>query len=72
MITEVRQARQNGYAERLLGTVKKEKIDLSKYRNFTETSQQIEWLLENVYVKKRIYLPPDYLTSEEYERKWNE
>ena len=48
-----------------------EEVDLSKYRNFTEAYEQIEQFLENVYMKKRIHSSLDYLTPDEYEKKWN-
>ena len=41
-MAEVGQAWQNGYAERLMRTIKEEEVDLSEYRNFTEAYQQIE------------------------------
>ena len=70
-MAEVGQAWQNGYAERLMRTIKEEEVDLSKYRNFTEAYEQIEQFLENVYMKKRIHSSLDYLTPDEYEKKWN-
>jgi transposase InsO family protein len=68
----VGQAWQNGYAERLMRTIKEEEVDLSEYRNFTEAYEQIEQFLENVYMKKRIHSSLNYLTPDEYEKKWNE
>lgn len=71
-MAEVGQAWQNGYAERLMRTIKEEEVDLSEYRNFTEAYQQIEQFLEDVYMKKRIHSSLSYLTPDEYESKWNE
>lgn len=71
-MAEVGQAWQNGYAERLMRTIKEEEVDLSEYRNFTEVYQNIEEFLEEVYMKKRVHSSLDYLTPDEYERKWNE
>jgi putative transposase len=71
-MAEVGQAWQNGYAERLMRTIKEEEVDLSEYQNFTEAYQQIEQFLEDVYMKKRIHSSLGYLTPDEYERKWNE
>ena len=71
-MAEVGQAWQNGYAERLMRTIKEEEVDLSEYRNFTEVYQQIEQFLEDVYMKKRIHSSLGYLTPEEHEREWNE
>ena len=71
-MAEVGQAWQNGYAERLMRTIKEEEVDLSEYQNFTEAYEQIERFLENVYMKKRIHSSLGYLTPDEYEKKWNE
>ncbi len=71
-MAEVGQAWQNGYAERLMRTIKEEEVDLSEYRNFTEAYEQIEQFLEDVYMKRRIHSSLGYLTPDEYERKWNE
>jgi putative transposase len=71
-MAEVGQAWQNGYAERLMRTIKEEEVDLSEYRNFAEAYEQIEQFLEDVYMKKRIHSSLGYLTPEEYEKKWNE
>lgn len=71
-MAEVGQAWQNGYAERLMRTIKEEEVDLSEYRDFTEAYQQIEKFLEDVYMKKRIHSSLGYLTPSEYEAKWNE
>lgn len=71
-MAEVGQAWQNGYAERLMRTIKEEEIELSEYRNFTEAYEQIEQFLEDVYIKKRIHSSLGYLTPDEYEKKWDE
>jgi transposase InsO family protein len=71
-MAEVGQAWQNGYAERLMRTIKEEEVDLSEYRNFAEAYEQIEQFLEDVYMKKRIHSSLGYLTPDEYEKKWNE
>lgn len=69
-MADVGQAWQNGYAERLMRTIKEEEVDLSEYRNFTEAYQQMEHFLEDVYMKKRIHSSLGYLTPEEYEQNW--
>jgi putative transposase len=71
-MAEVGQAWQNGYAERLMRTIKEEEVDLSEYRNFAEAYEQIERFLEDVYMKKRIHSSLGYLTPDEYEKEWNE
>jgi putative transposase len=71
-MAEVGAAWQNGYAERLMRTIKEEEVDLSEYRNFAEAREQIGEFLEEVYSKKRIHSSLDYLTPSEYEMQWNE
>ena len=63
---------QNGYAERLMRTIKEEEVDLSEYRNFAEAYEQIGEFLEEVYTKKRIHSSLGYLTPMEFENQWNE
>ncbi|NJM67322.1 MAG: IS3 family transposase [Acaryochloris sp. RU_4_1] len=66
----VGKAYENGYAERLMRTIKEEEVDLSEYRNFREVNEQIEVFLEEVYMKKRIHSSLSYLTPSEFEEKW--
>lgn len=68
----VGEAWQNGYAERLMRTIKEEEVDLSEYRNFAEAYEQIGKFLEEVYTKKRIHSSLGYLTPTEFEQQWNE
>jgi putative transposase len=68
-MAEVGAAWQNGYAERLMRTIKEEEVDLSEYRNFAEAYEQIGSFLEDVYMKKRIHSSLGYLTPSEYEMK---
>lgn len=67
----VGEAWQNGYAERLMRTIKEEEVDLSDYRNFAEAYEQIGRFLEEVYTKKRIHSSLGYLTPTEFEYQWN-
>ena len=66
----VGKAYENGYAERLMRTIKEEEVDLSDYRNFNEVYNRIEEFLDEVYMKKRIYSSLGYLTPSEFEAKW--
>ena len=70
-MAEVGQAWQNGYAERLMRTIKEEEVDLSEYLNFTEAYGQIEQFLEDVYMRKRVHSSLGYLTPSEYEAQWH-
>jgi putative transposase len=71
-MADVGAAWQNGYAERLMRTIKEEEVDLSEYRNFAEAYEEIGRFLEDVYMRKRIHSSLGYLTPSEYEMEWNE
>ncbi len=44
---------ENGYAERLMRTIKEEEVDLSDYRDLADAYEQIGHFLEEVYQKRR-------------------
>lgn len=69
-MSESGQAWQNGYAERLIRTVKEEEVNLSDYSHFHEAHQQIGHFLENVYMHKRIHSALGYLTPVAFETDW--
>jgi transposase InsO family protein len=58
---------QNGYAERLMRTIKEEEVDLSEYRDFADAHRQIGRFMEEVYMNKRIHSALGYLTPAEFE-----
>jgi len=61
---------ENGYAERLMRTIKEEEVDLSEYNDFADTRSQIGRFLEDVYMAKRIHSSLGYLTPLEFETAW--
>ncbi len=61
---------ENGYAERLLRTIKEEEVDLSEYADFHEAYRSIGHFLEEVYTQKRIHSALGYLTPAEFEADW--
>jgi len=63
----VGKAEENGYAERLMRTIKEEEVDLSDYRNFADAHEQIGDFIEDVYNHKRIHSSLGYLTPVEFE-----
>ena len=69
-MAEVGQAWQNGYAERLIRTIKEEEVDLSDYENYRDAYMQIGLFLEDVYMRKRIHSSLGYLTPVEFETRW--
>jgi putative transposase len=66
----VGEPRENGYAERLMRTIKEEEVDLSEYHDFADAKRQIAQFLDDVYNVKRIHSSLDYLTPKEFEEQW--
>src|SRR5438132_4782721 len=62
--------RENGYAERLMRTIKEEEVNLSEYRDFADALRQITRFLDDVYNIKRIHSSLGYLTPKEFEEQW--
>jgi len=69
-MAEVGAAWQNGYAERLMRTIKEEAVDLSEYRDYGDAYRQIGRFLDDVYMHKRIHSSLGYLTPAEFEAEW--
>ena len=66
----VGEPRENGYAERLMRTIKEEEVDLSDYQDFDDALRQITRFLDDVYNVKRIHSALGYLTPREFEEQW--
>ena len=66
------EAWQNGYAERLIRTIKEEEVDLSEYLDYHDAYQQLGRFLDDVYIRKRIHSSLEYLTPAEFEAQWRE
>lgn len=62
--------RENGFAERMMRTVKEEEVDLSDYLSFADARNQMAHFLEVVYNQKRIHSSLGYLTPAEFEMVW--
>ncbi len=69
-MAEVGEATQNGYAERLIRTIKEEEVDLSDYQDYTDAYRQIGRFIDDVYNRKRIHSSLGYLTPAEFEAQW--
>jgi Transposase and inactivated derivatives len=61
---------ENGYAERLMRTIKEEEVDLSEYLELDDAGRQIGCFIEDVYMTKRIHSALGYLTPTEFEAAW--
>lgn len=69
-MADVGEAWQNGYAERLIRTIKEEEIDLADYRDYHDAYRQLGRFLDDVYMHKRIHSSLGYLTPSEFEEQW--
>ena len=65
---EVGQAWQNGYAERLIRTIKENEEEV----DYRDTYRQIGVFLDDVYMRKRIHSSLGYLTPVEFESRWQD
>jgi putative transposase len=61
---------ENGYAERLMRTIKEEEVDLSEYQDLADARRQLGRFLDDVYNTKRIHSSLGYLTPAEFEQQW--
>lgn len=66
----VGKATENGYAERVIRTIKEEEIYLSDYLSFADAMPQIGHFIDVVYQHKRIHSALGYLTPAEFEAQW--
>jgi len=69
-MADVGAAWQNGYAERLIRTIKEEEVDLSEYLDYNDAHRQLGRFLDDVYMHKRIHSSLGYLTPAEFEEQW--
>ncbi len=66
----VGEPRENGYAERLMRTIKEEEVALTEYADFADALRQLGRFLDDVYNRKRIHSALGYLTPTEFEQQW--
>jgi putative transposase len=69
-MAEVGEPTQNGFAERLMRTIKEEEVDLSEYQDYADARRHIGRFLEDVYMRKHIHSSLGYLTPVEFEEQW--
>jgi putative transposase len=61
---------ENGYAERLMRTIKEECVSLTEFQDFADARAQLGRFLDQVYQQKRIHSALGYLTPAEFESQW--
>jgi putative transposase len=63
---------EDGYAERLMRTIKEEEVALTEYQDLADAWRQLGRFLDDVYNTKRVHSSLGYLTPAEYEQQWIE
>ncbi|MCY3780893.1 MAG: DDE-type integrase/transposase/recombinase [Chloroflexi bacterium] len=63
---------ENGYAERLIRTIKEEEVFLSDYQCMADARKQLGNFIDVVYPQGSVHSALDYLTLAEFEATWNE
>ncbi len=69
-MASVGEPKENGYAERLMRTIKEEEVDLTEYEDFADAWRQLGRFIDDVYNTKRIHSSLGYLTPGEFEQEW--
>jgi transposase InsO family protein len=69
-MASVGEPEENGYAERLMRTIKEEEVDLTEYEGFSDAMRGLGRFLDDVYNLKRIHSSLGYLTPAEFEQQW--
>jgi putative transposase len=69
-MANVGEPEENGYAERLMRTIKEEEVDLSEYDDYGDAMRGLGRFLDDVYNRKRIHSSLGYLTPAEFEQQW--
>ena len=66
----VGRADQNGYAERVIRTIKEEEVALNDYPDFETARQELGRFIDDVYQTKRIHSALGYLPPSEFAARW--
>jgi putative transposase len=69
-MASVGEPEENGFAERLMRTIKEEEVDLSEYEDFADAMNGLGRFLDDVYNRKRIHSSLGCLTPAEFEQQW--
>jgi putative transposase len=66
----VGKAWENGYAERVIGTIKSTEVALTEYQDYADAKKQLGRFIDDVYNTKRIHSALGYLTPKEFVAQW--
>lgn len=69
-MAKVGEPRENGFAERIIRTIKEEHVERTEYEDEPDVRRQIGPFLDDVYNRKRLHSAPGYRTPEEFEGLW--
>lgn len=61
----------NAFAESFMKTLKSNEVDLWEYETYLDVLERVPAFLEQVYNRERVHSALDYLTPEEFEKKWS-
>jgi len=67
---EVGESAQNGYAERVIRTLKEEEVTLNDYADLADAERNLARFIDDVYRYQRIHSSLHYQTPAEYEAAW--
>jgi len=71
-MANIGEPKENGYAERLVRTIKEEEVDLTEYEDLADALRQLGRFLDDVDNTKRNHSTLGYLTPSEFEHQWME
>jgi putative transposase len=71
-MAKVGEPRENGYAERLMRTIKEEEVQLHEYADFAAAKRHLGRFIDAVYNRKRLHSSLGYRPPAEFEAQWHQ